>query len=471
MTVTTYTRTAENNIHALVQSIIKSLVGLQDPEDGPGPGAGKAWMRVVFPAGDDPRLGGITDIDDPDEFGAGSSPTTKIFVLESTKQIDPFARDDNQDDDPLKNPWRIAFHIHKWNDKPSLQSENLVPDEWNSIYSLAVYLGTPATLQVDENGLLQVGLRMTATQKVFGAYNGTAANYQPTYKGKDFIEPIGNTGAQWTHQWDPTAASKKYGDSPPQNYIPPSPPGGSDNYIGPWVANDGELFVNRYNIERKKYTNFGIDVNPAYANPMNYRLVCTNRGFWLGVWASDPEETANNYSWLLVQRPVDKRTGIMRGLDPNTLLPFTGENPSTGLLDDNYKIGTRPLFCVNSTDNKFYKFIVREHDIGSPSPRKIADENAEDSAAVLNSNKQQSLTENGEYVITFINNLNTARFRYADELDMIGTVSADVVGAGTDIDVSVYGEETKRTYHAMFAQGAFGTTMRIMVIKNAPDAP
>jgi hypothetical protein len=198
---------------------------------------------------------------------------------------------------------------------------------------------------------------------------------------------------------------------------------------------------------------------------MSYRITCSDHGIFLGVWASDPEETGKNYSWFVIQRPVDKRTGVVRGLT----------NPINSALP-----GNRPLFCVNSVNNNFYKFVVREHDLAVPSSRKDAAMNSEDSGAVINPYQQQSLTENGEYVITFLNNLNSSRFKYADELDMVGTVSADVVGGGADISVNVYGEKTTdgygqqhlapRKYHALWSHGAYGTKMRIMVLAEVLSA-
>jgi hypothetical protein len=127
------------------------------------------------------------------------------------------------------------------------------------------------------------------------------------------------------------------------------------------------------------------------------------------------------------------------------------------------------VFCLNAVNNKYYKFVVREADLVMPSQRKLANENVEDSTAVINTLNQQSITESGEYVVTFISNLNSPRYKYADELDMIGTVSADVIGAGTEIDVSVYGEAEPRKYKALYPNGAYGTGMRLMVLVSNPN--
>jgi hypothetical protein len=103
-------------------------------------------------------------------------------------------------------------------------------------------------------------------------------------------------------------------------------------------------------------------------------------------------------------------------------------------------------------------------DVVSPSQKKYAAVPSEDTTALLNPFPQQSLTEGGEFVVTFINNLTTSRYKYADELDMLGTVSAEVIGAGTSIDVTVYSEAETRTYTAVYANQQYGTGMRLMLL-------
>jgi hypothetical protein len=401
-------------------------------------------------------------------------------------------------------------------------------------------------------------------------------------KSYDFVEPIGNTGAEWTHAFDPVngwdetgrfGATHPYstgvtgyaasgpmvpvyatgpigwpdwvidrntgsGATAPPGFgkqfkgidgitrirlaqdpnkvkyqtsdrIGPTSPGVTDYFPGsdgdgPDVLDPAQLFINRYPIRARLNgggatgaTGAGLGMfgsvggRAASSNPMSYRLVLSDHGMFFAVWGENPEETASNYSWLLIQRPVSKNDGTIRGaysdfytatgpngypvpdtLRNNTIINSTAFDQAGNTVN----FGNRPLFCINSTSNKFYKFVVREHDLPIPSARKDASNNSEDNGAVLNAYRQQSLTENGEYVITFINNLNSSRFKYADELDMVGTVSADIVGGGTDIDVAVYneidpanGQPSKRTYHALWSSGAYGTKMRIVVVKRTPN--
>jgi hypothetical protein len=65
--------------------------------------------------------------------------------------------------------------------------------------------------------------------------------------------------------------------------------------------------------------------------------------------------------------------------------------------------------------------------------------------------------------------LSTSRFRYGDEMDLIGTVGAEVAGAGTSITVKVYQDTYTRTYTAMFTNKQYGKGMRIMMLTAANE--
>ena len=176
--------------------------------------------------------------------------------------------------------------------------------------------------------------------------------------------------------------------------------------------------------------------------PMSYRLVITPRGIWMGVWEdSTTQETSTFFNWFLVQRPVDRTSGTV------------------------LTTGKAPVFCVNSIGGKFWKFIVRERDIFRPSSRLQADIDLEDSEAILNTVEQVSLSEDGKYIVTFPSRLNTSRYRYPHELDMIATTSADVVSQNSDVPLTVYGESAARNYRALHANGTANTGMRLLIIQ------
>lgn len=102
--------------------------------------------------------------------------------------------------------------------------------------------------------------------------------------------------------------------------------------------------------------------------------------------------------------------------------------------------------------------------------RQLADAHSPDSHAIFNGTEQVSLTEDKTYLLSFPHNLTTPRFRYTEELDMIGTTSADVVMAGQEIQFTTYGESGPRTYRALPASGALNTGFRLAVLW-APTGP
>lgn len=226
----------------------------------------------------------------------------------------------------------------------------------------------------------------------------------------------------------------------------------------PLATDSSQGFLNR---EQRVGTN-------ASTYPLTYRLSVSDRGVFLGVWegswstiwapntdstASEipttpgelPMYTGNYFNWLLVQRPVDRFTGA-------TLVQ-----------------GKCPVFCVNQVNYKYWKFVVRESDILHPTPRVRADANKEDSHMIFNIANQVALTEDKKYLLTFPHNLTTPRFRYTEELDLIGVTSSDVVMASSEVKFRVYGESDDRVYTALLPSGGFNTGARICVLtKEAP---
>lgn len=222
--------------------------------------------------------------------------------------------------------------------------------------------------------------------------------------------------------------------------------------------------------------------NSEGAYPMSYILTMTNRGIFFGIWEDSQEEIPQGtwdpignpnpdgtfgrspLRWFLIQRSVDRLTGDVRG--------GAKMRQDTSPLAETSRC---PVFCVSGgqSPQKFQKFVVREADVVSPSRKKSAAVQSEDQAAILNPYPQQSLTESGEFVVTFLNQVSTPRFKYSDELDMLGTVAAEVVGAGTSVLVNVYNEPYQREYTAIYPTERYGTGMRLMVLTRMgydPDA-
>jgi hypothetical protein len=185
---------------------------------------------------------------------------------------------------------------------------------------------------------------------------------------------------------------------------------------------------------------------------------------------------------MVVQRPVDRNTGVILDLVTSTT-------------------SKHPVFCVNGVAGRYYTFVVREKDIAHPTSgpedhtkiayynssggtsgtlvsgyvgtmgynnyvyRVPAVLNSEDNHLLFNPENQISLTEDKKYLVSFPHNLSTPRFRYTEELDLVGLTSADVLMSGQVITINTYGEAADRNYLALPPSGKYNTGLRICVAK------
>jgi len=235
----------------------------------------------------------------------------------------------------------------------------------------------------------------------------------------------------------------------------------------PWSGDSSQGFVNR---------TIRVGAYPQ-AYPLTYAVTITDHGLFFGMWEgtwSTLQRTLNakkdNYfNWLVIQRPVNR---------------FTGKTLTTG---------RAPVFCINSVGYKYWKFIVREADILHPSQgdpmvkssiydavtkapllqttyyRVPADQHSEDSFAVINTSNQIALTEDSKYLVGFLHNLTTPRFRYSEEIDMIGQTSADVCMSSNDISLTTYNESGPRLYRAMPSNNKYNSGLRICILKDTAN--
>jgi hypothetical protein len=90
--------------------------------------------------------------------------------------------------------------------------------------------------------------------------------------------------------------------------------------------------------------------------------------------------------------------------------------------------------------------------------------NSEDNHLLFNPENQISLTEDKKYLVSFPHNISTPRFRYTEELDLIGLTSSDVLMAGQVITIKTYGETDPRKYLALPPSGRYNTGLRICVL-------
>lgn len=229
--------------------------------------------------------------------------------------------------------------------------------------------------------------------------------------------------------------------------------------------------------------------------PMSYSLSITPRGVVLFVWEQNADDSGNKNSWFVIQRPVDHSTGVTytTGKAPVHCLYglMTAAFQNKPWLDANYRFmdtgsSQTSLYIPMPPAQDIRRFVVRESDITVPypGPKYVKDafgsdydyaeggfnfgvsatEHTVDYNAVMNNKQQVAITENNKYVITFPNGFNTSRYAYTHELDMIAYTSADVISAGTEVSITVYGEPSPRVYRAMPANGPNNTGMRMLVL-------
>jgi hypothetical protein len=430
MSVTYFIKNGFANIRTLMTSICADLTDPTVTTDN------VQYFEGVYPFPFDPLT----------IFPSGTAyPAGNVVILESKLAVDPMANVEtvSTPTGSINAAWRLGFVLH------------------NDV-TLTLHAGSRLNLPGMESGAAAGKLTFLTNR---------ASNPDKL----EFREPPGCVNiATWT-EYNPS--NYKIFGNVLRASIPGRTAGAGDAVLpGPNVSIPNEVFLSRIS---------SIGAEGSY--PMNYSLTLANRGMVLCVWEDNQEEISETVlgesghgqytdtdklskvygnspvRWVVFQRAVDRESGFVRG-----------GRRLRGNLD--FKTGTVinetsrcPVFCVfgNSNPAEYKKFIVRENDVLTPSPKRSASVNTVDSPAILNPLQQQSVTEQGEFVVTFLNNLATSRFRYGDELDLIGTVGAEVVGGGTNIKVKVYSDNYERTYSALYANKQYGGGMRIMVLTAA----
>jgi hypothetical protein len=224
-----------------------------------------------------------------------------------------------------------------------------------------------------------------------------------------------------------------------------------------------------------RYEHFGFDVRPGKMDrqsvPLSYRLSISDHGIAFCLWTEAYDSAGNRFHWWNIQRMVNKDTGAT--IIGNEIQDVKGK---------------APLFCVFSmvgggaspqetlpggeTDSlnvagyhDAYYFVVRESDVHAPTFPVAAAVDTADSNRIINMVQQVSISESNKLVIQMMKGLNTQRFAYPHELDMIAYVSADVVSQFADINVRQYGEAQDRSFKALKANHAQNKGMRILMLQ------
>lgn len=237
------------------------------------------------------------------------------------------------------------------------------------------------------------------------------------------------------------------------------------------------------------------------AHPVSWRGAVTDYGLFICLWLEgDEQRDPPTQSWFVVQRPVDQSNGEpLRDDDPvgsrNPIFAAYGISnegnqraPSRqkDFADHLDALGLPVVEATKKGAIAVKRFVVREKDVNAPSKQTDAWRNGRDANAILNLREQQARIEmrdigvasvekaGSRYAILFPSKLNTARFRFKHELDMIAYTSADVISSGLPVNVHVYdekdpdtGEKLYRRYVAVQPTGPFNTNLIILHLDKA----
>lgn len=210
--------------------------------------------------------------------------------------------------------------------------------------------------------------------------------------------------------------------------------------------------------------------NQIKSYPLGYICSINSQGIMLYIYEEGSEDQKSRFSWILIQHGVDHKTGTpnITGKAPvwcvyssGVTEPFFLQTASSTNIKNYPNSTTQPIF--SNLVSPIRKFVVREADVLAPTRSVPACYNTIDSSAIMNELKQVSIDENKNYTLTFPNKLNTTRYAYTDELDLLAYISADVISDGTEVSITVYNEGAPRKYLALGANGDYNTGMRILM--------
>jgi len=378
--------------------------------------AGKVTLDVI----DTMLANGFTAVFPVDGSGVYQKPVGAaleefVVTLEAGPDVDPL----NKVGVTPKQPWRINFSV---TDNATLGvfvgSSNALPASGSIPYTSDTVTTTTVTGE-------------TKNTRLVGAKGIVGADYTPPRKAKsassqvdkDFFTDQSEFAPHWNN---PTEGFINRRNKVWLDIISTTPPG-----IGGNVAAE---VLPVYPTDPTK------DISNTY--PLSYYLAITDRGVFLSIWqGSVTDMQGQDFSWLLVQRPVKRDTGLV------------------------VTEGKAPVFCVNSVGNQINRFVVRESDVTDASAIISAVTDTKDGTAIINDKKQVGVSENNQYIVNYPSRLNTPRYAYTYELDMIGFASATVISGTTEVPQTLYGEAQPRTYLGMHSNLPANNGMRIVALK------
>lgn len=204
--------------------------------------------------------------------------------------------------------------------------------------------------------------------------------------------------------------------------------------------------------------NLSVDENGVlelHSHPLSYRLTVGRHGLVFYTWAEDLDNTGDCQAWFCVQRPKEH---------DGTIEPSKGKHPIWCVYSQTGGGNVVDKDSEPKIDASGIKqFVVRERDIDLPSLSCSASVLDGDHAPIINPIEQNSIMENGKFVITIPAGLTSWRYSYPGVLDMIAFASADVSAHGYTVAKDIYDNGKPITYQAMKANRPENRGMRMFM--------
>ena len=185
------------------------------------------------------------------------------------------------------------------------------------------------------------------------------------------------------------------------------------------------------------------------AYPLTYDFITTDHGIALHINAEGFDNKGTAFSWFVVQRGV--QTGDTTPGDHSPL--FAIFSCGGGLAGDPDTI--KPEAAL--------RYTVIEDGIFSATLPVSAVQPTPDSAPIINPLQQVMIAEGNRAIVLFPQMINTQRYVYFATLDMLGYTSADVLSAGSEVELNPLKQANKTKYLGMNANGKDNRGMRLML--------
>lgn len=370
--------------------------------------------------------------------------TVRRLLLAPTKTVDPLAIEEGETTDPnyaKRQPWRLVIEVNSQGAGAVSVGNDFMNTAARGIINW--YVCTPTNI-LDETGEFRVAIS------------------RDELGGTDRIQA--RTGMLTTDSLFKANTSK--------NWIHKSVASGTDAQL--WGS---QQYKDRVSF---RYEHFGFNINRSAADrvheqavPLTYALSKSDHGIAFMLWTEARDNTGDRFHWWTVQRMVNKDTGatIIDGKAP-LFCVFSMVGGGTAASDQGDDISANEL--LDAVDDIYY-FVVRESDVHTPTVPVTACFDTNDSTRIINVMQQVSISEDNKLTLNMIKGMNTQRYSYPHELDMVAYISADVVSQFAEVQVQVYGEEQpvgtahKRTYKALKANRRDNKGMRLLFLKAGGD--